>query len=739
MSTRPATDADLLLCAQEPIHIPGAIQPHGCLLAIEESTWQVLQTSANSADWLGVAPDQLIGRPLGDTLPREPAEALLRMLQAAPGAEPAVLTFAGRALDVALQRHDGVVLAEFTATASASGTERAESGVGRALEQLAACRELPEFAGVLAQAVRTLTGFDRVVTYRFDTDGHGEVVTESKVDELPPYLGLHFPESDIPAQARELYRRHWIRSIPHARYLPVPLVPALRPDSGLPLDLGPATLRSVSPVHLEYMENMGVQASMSMSLVVGGRLWGLVSAGHRMPRELPLSLRRACETIGRVASLQIGALEAIDLQQRRDAKAQPLRLLVERLHVGSGELLESLASEPDAVLQLAGAHGFVTLVGEKVLGAGVRPPLLDTLRLAQWLHDRAVPSGVFHSRQLGIDEPQWTSLQSTASGLLAFVMPVAARGCVMWFRGEQPLSVSWGGDPHKTVDAEGDAGPARLHPRKSFALWKEVVRGRAEPWDGAAIEAAIDLRRSAVEVDLGHQVARERAAVRARDDVVAVVSHDLRTPMSVVVMQAEIIQRLLGNGQPDATQRLLTAAQTIQRAGRRMASQLNELLDLAKIEAGRFAVAPQRLRAIDLVQEARDLLGALAQARDIALVVTRADDVGVRADAERIFQVFSNLIGNAIKVSPVGARIEIAAEQRGHVCEFSIADSGPGIAADQLAQIFERYWQLKPTDVGGAGLGLYIAKGIVEAHGGTIRAESVVGQGTRFVFGIPLA
>lgn len=734
MPSRPADEVDLLLCAQEPIHIPGSIQPHGCLLAIDAATGKVLQVSANSLDWLGVAPDDLLGRAPADALPVAIADALKPTLRAAPSAQAAALVISGRQLDVCLQRGAGVVLAELTAATPAVHADGAESGVGRTLEQLAACREVLQFAGVLAEAVRSLTGFDRVVTYRFDVDGHGEVVAESKVDELMPYLGLHFPESDIPAQARELYLRNGVRAIADARYRPVPLVPSLRPDTGLPLDLSLASLRSVSPVHLEYMANMGVRASMSISLVVGGRLWGLVSAGHRMPRELPLTLRRACETIGRIASLQIGALEALDQQQRRESKMAPLRNLVERLRTGGGELLERLVGDPESMHTLARADGFAIVVGEKVHGAGVRPPLLEVLRLAQWLQDRALSGGVLQTRQLGIDEPQWASLHSAASGLLAFAMPVGARGCVMWFRGEQPHTVDWGGNPHKAVDTDPAEGPARLHPRKSFALWKEVVRGRAEPWTAAEVEAALELRRSAVEVDLAQQVARERAAVRARDDVVAVVSHDLRTPMSVVVMQAEIIQRLLGDKQDESAQRLRTAAQTIQRAGGRMATQLDELLDIAKIEAGRFAVAPQRMRAIELVQDARDLLSALAQAKGIALVVTQADDLIVRADPERIFQVFSNLIGNAIKFMPGGGRIEMAACQRGAICEFSVSDSGVGIAPDQLARIFDRYWQLKPSIAGGAGLGLYIAKGIVEAHGGTIRAESEVGRGTRFVF-----
>jgi signal transduction histidine kinase len=270
-------------------------------------------------------------------------------------------------------------------------------------------------------------------------------------------------------------------------------------------------------------------------------------------------------------------------------------------------------------------------------------------------------------------------------------------------------------------------------------LWKEEVRRRSVSWDAAEISAALDLRRSAIEIDLYRQVQREQEAVKARDDLVAVVAHDLRTPMSVVVMQAALIQRLLAQDASERGQRLKASAQIVGRAGERMSSLLNDLLDLAKIEAGRFEIVPSRQSAALIVQDAYELLQPLCHAKQLTLFVHPAPDLPIRADPERLFQVLSNLIANAVKFSPEGSEIHLSVQQvTGNLCAFSVSDQGAGIPPEELPRIFDRYWQAKPARVGGSGLGLYISKGIIEAHGGTIRAESRLGHGTTMLFTVPL-
>ena len=233
-------------------------------------------------------------------------------------------------------------------------------------------------------------------------------------------------------------------------------------------------------------------------------------------------------------------------------------------------------------------------------------------------------------------------------------------------------------------------------------------------------------------------IAREQAAVHARDDLVAVVSHDLRTPIAIVVMQTVLIQRLLAKNGPDLLDRLRVSADTIHRTGLRMSTLLDDLLDLAKIEAGRFPITPVPCQATRLIEEACELMATLAQSANIEIVVERSADVCVNADPGRIFQLFSNLVGNAIKHAVDGEQVRVGSALANGMCEFWVSDDGLGILPEHMGNIFDRYWQGNPSKSAGAGLGLYIAKGIVEAHGGTLRAHSVPGAGATFVFTLPL-
>ncbi|MEO5697102.1 MAG: ATP-binding protein [Burkholderiaceae bacterium] len=507
---------------------------------------------------------------------------------------------------------------------------------------------------------------------------------------------------------------------------------------GKPLDLGDSLLRSVSPVHLEYMANMGVRASMSVSLIVAGRLWGLISAGHREPHALPLALRSACETIGRTVSLQIGAFEALDFRRRQDDNVDALGRLVAGMQRATGDVLEGLANEPAALLEIAGAAGAAIVFDDRVARVGACPPESVVVDLARWIGERTLADGTFATHALSADDARWAPWAVDVSGVIAIALPSAAQRCVIWFRPEQAHPVNWGGNPDKAGSVDDAAGTPRMHPRRSFELWKEVVQGRSARWDPAELHAARTLRRYAVEVDLDRQIAKERAAVQARDELVAVLSHDLRTPMSVVVMQAAMIQRRVLDDPSQTMQRFRVAAATIQRAGGRMNALLNDLLDLSKIEAGRFSVAAGSYGARQLVAEACELMGTLATSSNIVLEQEATEDIVVKADPERIFQVFSNLIGNAIKYAAHSGQVRVGAARVRGMCEFQVSDDGDGIAPEHIDNIFERYWQGNPSDSAGAGLGLYIAKGIVEAHGGTLRARSRPGAGTTFAFTLPV-
>jgi two-component system, chemotaxis family, sensor kinase Cph1 len=295
-------------------------------------------------------------------------------------------------------------------------------------------------------------------------------------------------------------------------------------------------------------------------------------------------------------------------------------------------------------------------------------------------------------------------------------------------------NINWGRNSRKPVETDRSM---RISPRRSFELWTEEVRLHSALWTASDLEAAENLRRDAVEIDLERQVVREQRAVRARDDLVAVVSHDLRNPLGVIQMQAAILLQTVGSGSEEFSRRIQTSVDHIQRAVRRMNTMIRDLLDLAKLEAGRFTLQCTQCQINELVEESLLILRPLAEAKWITLTSDLRGDL-VNADRDRIFQVLSNLVGNAIKFTPGQGSIFVRAETMNAEVRVTVSDTGPGIPPDQLANLFDRYWQARPSDQEGSGLGLFIAKGIIEAHGGRIWTEACAGAGATFVFTLPV-
>ncbi len=288
----------------------------------------------------------------------------------------------------------------------------------------------------------------------------------------------------------------------------------------------------------------------------------------------------------------------------------------------------------------------------------------------------------------------------------------------------------WAGEPAKAVTQAAAGG--RLHPRHSFDAWREVVRARARPWSRVELEAAEDLRRRAIEEDLVKQISRAEKAITLRDEMVAVLSHDLKNPLQVLGLSILLLEpRVAGDVEATAT------LDRVQRSVSRMSGLIRDLLDLAKIEAGRFEVAQTPITVSALISDAMAMLVPIAEAKGVRLTWIGDGDARVVADEDRVFQVFSNLVGNAIKFTPSGGTVSLDATRVDGWVRFAVRDTGPGIAARELAHIFDRYWQARRVQSASAGLGLYIAKGIVEAHGGRIWVESELGAGATFFFTLP--
>ena len=473
---------------------------------------------------------------------------------------------------------------------------------------------------------------------------------------------------------------------------------------------------------------------MSISLVVRERLWGLISCAHHSgPHYVPYEVRSDCETVGRMLSLLIGAFEDRETALGRDRRRPVLEVLATAMR-SAGDALRVLLTQRHEVFALLRIDG-AAVVSEDVQSAGVVPPPQAIQAVSGWLQGAGEP-GVFTTDSVSIMAPEFTAIKDTASGVVSFVLPGPVPRRFIGFRPEVLQTVDWGGDPRKPVEPDVTA---TLHPRRSFALWREQVRLRSRRWSALDREAAEELRRVVVEVDLEQQVERAQRAVRARDDLVAVVFHDLKNPLNVIQMQSVMLRHIADRDSDDRSARLRASLDRIQRSVGHMDALIHDLLDLARIEAGRFAVQRQTEPLDEMLAEALIILRPLAEAKGVLLISEADSGLKVLADRERIFQVLSNVVGNAIKFTPLGGRIELRARaERGHA-RLEVTDTGPGLAAGHASQVFNRYWQAASTARKGTGLGLYIAKGIIEAHGGRIWVERPEHGGAAFMFTLPLA
>jgi two-component system, chemotaxis family, sensor kinase Cph1 len=499
------TPIDLDNCAREPIHIPGSIQPRGALAVVSEPSFEIRQVSANVGELLGRSVDEVLGRHLSALIGAEQASRVQQaastfgeLRQRNPLECQIEVDGDLRAFDAILRREPGGVLLvelEIAYGERPFSFPNTYQAVRSSVEELNQASTLTELYNTTARAVRDLTGFDRVMVYRYDDHYNGEVVAESKHDDLNSFLGLHYPSTDIPAQARALYEKNWIRLISDVSYTPTPLVPAVDPDTGVPLDLTYATLRSVSPIHIEYLQNMGVHASMSISLLRKGRLWGLIACHHYAgPHLPPFGTRAAAEFLGSTLSLRlVDQFEDDQLHKRLASQAVLAKLTAATL--GEDESIASaLLGAPD-LLDLVPADGVVVNIDgdTEIRGSVPSPEIVNAV--AEWA--RGAGEEIASSECLSRDIPALALDPQLAAGAFALNLPDGQYA--IWFRREVERSVDWGGDPHNKAIAVSEGDEVRLSPRKSFERWREVVRLRSDPWTLSQSESAEALRRHLVE------------------------------------------------------------------------------------------------------------------------------------------------------------------------------------------------------------------------------------------------
>lgn len=779
LNSSKAFEAALEACAAEQIHQIGSIQPHACALVLSaDYPYQILQVSENVPQVFGQPIESMLGNNLAELLSKAQLDDLEKLIQYAK-----VYSHAIGHLNISLISND-LILAHLYLSADMVVVELEKSlddVVDEISFDLLNINHDPTFDHTrvsieklidgIPSLIRRITDYDRVMVYRFDEEWNGEVVAEDRAEHVDSFQGLHFPAADIPEQARRLYSLNPVRIVVDIDDIPVPIIPALNPRTHLPLDMTYSAARSLSPIHLEYLRNMGVRASMSISLKQNGRLWGLIACHHMRRKKISVAMRQAVMNIGQVLSARLDTIRNMERNQISQELLELSTTLLKLLPVSSLE--EIVLSLQPRLQQLVNSSGVVITVAGKRYSIGEVPSKDRLDVLMNWLGSHAEGELVANP-YLANSVPTWSDQDLPFSGVMAIVTNPDMDNSIVWLRNEKAKTIHWAGD-YAQGFARNTAGDYRLTPRKSFELWKQAWNLRSEPWseverecaqtiadslsEGLARKALLDAeiqRRSWVESELRehqknledvvhtrtHELAQAKdlaeSASRAKSTFLANMSHEIRTPMNAIV---GVSQMLLSRGVDLSTDQKKKLEIIIQSSDH-LLSIINDILDISKIESEKLELEKAEFDFQELITKTCLLFSERLQSKSVKLTQHISHfPYLLEGDPTRIKQMLINYLNNAIKFTAQG-EIAICAtvvdeNTQSVLVKVEVKDTGIGIAEDRKQELFKEFSQADSSITrrfGGTGLGLAINERLAKMMQGSVGFDSQVGVGSTFWF-----
>ncbi len=746
-------------CDTEPINFIGSVQPHGCLISVDETRLRINFASANTSQYLGLDYRDLLGSDLSSVIGPENCAELLRLPldpMTPDLLRPWFVDFkmpddSDKSMECMPHRCGGQLILEFLhREPEPTSIWEEEMLRQRFISDLIKPNAMEELAHVSAEIMRNVTGFDRVMIYRFADDKHGEVIAESTV-RPDSFLGLHYPASDIPDPARRHFVLNVMRSIPDINARPVPIYDAadLVPDAdaATPLDLTYSKLRAVAPVHVEYLNNMGVGASMSISLITNRELWGLIACHHYGTRHVRWSRLRFAELLGGTISTLLQSIENTN-QLRQSITAEKVAFAIEQKARVDGRLSDVVADSANALMELLHAQGLVLKLGGHITEYGSVPtPGLDFSALRE-----AAIDGIATSSHLSNIIDMADSQQAHAAGAAYLELSEDGADFLVFLREQFEELIKWAGKPEK-VERTSQDGTVRLSPRGSFALWREERKGKSKPFNALDHESLRIIRRALFALN---SLARERDAVAAQKETEAEqarLRHALldATRTSSMGELASALAHELNQPLAAVSNYINACRQELRNSGVTLPDNAAALFEEAVAESARAGDLVRRLRDFiargDLVADHIDINTTIKQGIDLARdgnaldfevrFELQEDLPKVWADPVQIAQVVLNLAKNSItamKGMPTRV-LTVRTRSQGGYLEVSVSDTGRGVPAAVKKTMFDPF---HASTTSGMGIGLSLCRSIVEAHNGRIEARSE-GRGTEIVFTLPMS
>ena len=751
----PDHEVTITNCESEPIHIPGSIQPHGFLLAVKMVDYSIAFASKNCEIYFQLPLNEIIGKSLHQFFDKEEINVFTAQYKVNDSSmeRPFVFTLQGKIYSTSAHKSGETVVLEmepFTEEHNylpelyiqtkrfAYHTERSDN-----LKKL--CRDI-------AEETKLITGYDRVMIYRFDKNYNGEVYAESKREDLEPFLGLYYPHTDIPAQARELYVRNPIRMIADVGYEPVPLfgLEEQESKSANTLNLSLSFLRSVSPIHIQYMKNMGVAASFSISLIHNKKLWGLISCHHSTPKYIPYYVRLAAHLQAVFLQSQIDvrwAADEFELTKETNEKLQELseQFIKEQPVISDASTLELLKN-------LLNADGIAIIHKGNLFTAGIIPSNEEMLLMADWFF-KNIKNENFSTSRFSEEYLPAKAMSNSVAGICYQRLSLLPGNAIFWLRQEIQTIKLWGGDPNKALGLNEKNN--LITPRKSFAAWSESVKYQSTEWLrpelNAAASISLVIQRQLHLIDLIEEEIRYRSLneklQKANDELANmnwISTHDLKEPLRKIQIYASIVLEKYSNDIPDVVNsnimRMQSSAAKMQRLIEALVSYASLMYDDAKFEVVDLNSVVKEV-VMDLKEEIEE--------KGVTIDISTLPNVkGINFQLQ---QLFVNIISNSIKFASqdvpliikisstkfTGNHETITGEQPREWFKISFSDNGIGFNNSFKNDIFKVFNRLNANQYTGSGIGLAICKKIVESHNGYIIATGDVNKGAQFDIYLP--
>jgi len=732
-------------CEHEPIHIPGQIQPHGFLLGITLQ-WKIDFCSENVAAYFGISHNQMLGKDFAAVFGVTAENEILAYTNGDEfkDAFPLEIELLGSLFQINIHKSEGIYILE--AELLFADQEKLADAYKQTIQfvsQMNKTTSLKDLCALVAQGTREITGYDRVMIYRFDEQYNGEVFAEDCREDLEPFLGLHYPHTDIPAQARELYIKNLLRLIVDIDYEPVPIY-TVDDKEGKNLDLSLSILRSTSPIHVEYLKNIGVGATLTISLIHHGKLWGLIACHHYSKKNISPEIRLAAKLQGQFITSQI------DIRQSNDEylSAQKTNLALEQLTSLElpvlKESLEKIVSAPQ-LLEIANASGVSIITRDKIYKNGLTPSDEQIIDLVRHLKSKK-NTDFFSTNKISDHFPEFDE-NSNFAGIIYHSL--GSNGHVIWFRPETISEIKWGGDPEKRIvkDSKG------LHPGNSYNIYKQIVKNQSSNWKLYEINAASQYTHTLHNHLILIMLSEEEEKYRSQSEILKetnseleninwISTHDLQEPLRKIQL---ITSKMLSELDVISTESISNSLQRVSKSANRMSGLLEDILKYTRIKNTR-----EKLEEVDLNKILKSTIKEMHETISESNAIIEHENLPeVHAISFLMRQLFNNILQNSIKYasSERQPKIVITASQEPvlihdrykvycHWVRFS--DNGIGFEQQYAESIFKVFTRLHTQEhYTGSGIGLALCKKIMQAVGGDIRAEGKTNQGTDIIIYFP--